>query len=60
MSPAPPPLPPPSLEELELEREMDYFVEPEDPVGSLDRLLNQKGSLPVTSLNPLDGRVDQG
>ena len=53
----PPPPPPPSLEELELEREMEYFVEPEDPVGSLDRL-NQKGSLPVTSLNPLDGRVD--
>ena len=53
----PPPPTPPSLEELELEREMEYFVEPEDPVGSLDRL-NQKGSLPVTSLNPLDGRVD--
>ena len=55
----PPPPPPPSLEELDLERGMEYFVEPEDPVDSLDRL-NQKGSLPVTSLNPLDGRVDQG
>ncbi len=29
----PPPPPPPTEEELELEREMDYFVEPEDALG---------------------------
>ena len=29
----PPPAPPPSLEELELEREMEYLVEPEEPVS---------------------------
>ena len=30
----PPPPPPPSPEELDLEREMEYFVEPEEAVGS--------------------------
>jgi DNA-directed RNA polymerase subunit beta' len=29
----PPPLPPPTAEELELEREMDYLVEPESALG---------------------------
>ena len=29
----PPPTPPPSLEELDLEREMEYLVEPEEPVS---------------------------
>ena len=29
----PPPPPPPTEEELELEREMEYFVEPEEAVG---------------------------
>ena len=32
----PPPPPPLSFEELELEREMDYFVDPEDRVGRPD------------------------
>ena len=32
----PPPVPPLSFEELELEREMDYFADPEDRVGHPD------------------------
>ena len=31
----PPPRPPPSLEELELQREMEYFIEPDEPVSPL-------------------------
>ena len=31
----PPPLPPPSLEELELQREMEYFIESDEPVSPL-------------------------
>jgi len=34
----PPPPPPPTAEELELEREMDYLVEPEAAVPGRDEL----------------------
>ena len=34
MPPPPPPPPPPSDDELELERDMEYFVEPEEALGA--------------------------
>jgi len=37
----PPPPPPPSEEELELEREMEYMIEPEGPIGAVLRGLDE-------------------